>query len=197
MEPSWMKLQDEFKGSLEVTYKMAGLLPSFRHFNDPMNSIRKPIHMGPEWLHVKEVTGVDIRHDIWVSNPPSSSFPACIAVKCAELQSKQAGAEYLYLAREAVMLHGANIDKTSILLDLAVELRELIKDFDTAAFQEDLLGERGKNAFRLDWQEAKYFGIKRLPTLIFRKREGSMIQGGLMLTGFQSYESLLETINTL
>jgi predicted DsbA family dithiol-disulfide isomerase len=195
MEPSWIKLQEEFKGSMDVTYKMAGLLPSFRYFNDPLNSLRKPIHMGPEWMHVKEATGVDIRHDIWVKDPPASSFPACVAVKCAELQSKHAGVEYLRLAREAVMIKGANIARSEVLLGLASNLEELLKDFNKDEFQNDLLGKRGKNAFRLDWQEVKYLGIRRLPTLVFREK---MKQGkGIMLTGFQSYENLLEAVKKI
>lgn len=186
MEPQWRRLQSEFAGVIKVVYKMAGLLPSWKNFNDSLNSIRKPVQMGPEWMHARYVSGMPIVDKIWITDPPDSSFPACIAVKCAQLQSPELGADYLRLVREAVMIRNDNIAKKDILLGLAAGLTKTQPSFNAFTFQKDLLEGRGKDAFKADWQETKYLGITRLPTLLFRS-EG---QPARMLTGYQPYEVL-------
>lgn len=190
IRPEWEQLREELGASIDVTYKMAGLLPSWHHFHDPLNSISKPVHMGPEWMHAKTVSGAQINNQIWITDPPASSFPACIAVKCAGLQSKEAEDRYLYLLQKAVMIDGLNIARTSVLLEVAAAVTG---SFDLSLFEQDLLGERGKEAFRLDMQECKYLNITRLPTLVFR-RSG---QPSLLLSGYQSYRSLKKAYGTL
>lgn len=189
MQPQWEKMQQAFSSTLTVNYKMAGLIPSWNNFNDSLNSIRRPSHMGPEWMHAKATTGTDIDNRIWIVDPPASSFPACIAVKCAELQSPAAGARYFRVLQQAVMTRNLNIAHTEILLELARQYSQTDPLFNLFLFQEDLLGEKGKDAFRKDWQETKYRGITRLPTLIFR----STGQKPVVLSGFQPYELLENT----
>ena len=190
IRPEWEQLREELGPSIDVTYKMAGLLPSWHHFHDPVNSISKPLHMGPEWMHAKTVSGAQINDQIWITDPPASSYPACIAVKCASLQSKEAEERYLYLLQKAVMIDGMNIARTSVLLEAAAAMRG---SFDLSLFERDLLGERGKEPFRLDMQECKYLNITRLPTLVFR-RAG---QPSLLLSGYQSYRSLKKAYGAL
>jgi putative protein-disulfide isomerase len=187
MEPQWQRLQTELGGSLTIVYKMGGLLPSWENFHDPVNSIRKPVQMGPEWLHAKYVSGVEINDRLWVTDPPASSFPACIAVKAAELQSKTFGIRYLSLLREAVMLQGRNIARTEVLLELADVLGASHPSFDVLTFRDDLYG-KGRDSFRADWQEVKYLGITRFPTLIFKRADRAPV----LLSGFQFYDTLLK-----
>ncbi|MDO6430255.1 DsbA family protein [Flavitalea sp. BT771] len=189
MRPQFRALLENF-ADLSVTYKMAGLLPSWNNFSDSVNSIQKPVHMGPEWMHAKERSGANIDPGIWMSDPPASSFPACIAVKCAELQSKEASAHYLHFLQEAVMVKNKNIARTEMLLEVAHSLPAQFPSFNLLTFREDLLGQRGKDAFRLDWQEVKYKAITRLPTLVFRSDNRVPI----LLSGYQSYDSLERTV---
>lgn len=190
MEPHWSRLQGEFASDLRITYKMAGLLPSWGNFNDTLNDIRRPIHMGPEWMYAGEATGVQINSPIWLKDPPTSSFPSCIAVKSVELQDRSLTGVYLKLLREAIMLRDLNIARTSVLYSLAAELSRLHENFNLFMFREDLLGSRGRDAFRLDWQETQYKGIKRLPTLVFR-RPGHKPK---MLQGYQTFEALRDAV---
>jgi len=186
MQPQWKKFLAEFGDLLNVTYKMAGLLPSWNNFSDSTNSIRKPIQMGPEWMHARETSGVYIDDSIWVTDPPASSFPACIAVKCVELQSPKMAATYLSSLQEAVMTRRLNIAQTAALLGQADELGKSFPDFNLFKFREDLFGETGKEAFRKDWQETKYKGISRYPTLVFRASDHNPV----LLSGLQSYDAL-------
>lgn len=187
MEPHWRRFRQELPPEIAVTYKMGGLLPSWGWFHDAANAIRKPVQMGPEWLHAKQVSGADIDDRLWIVDPPASSFPACIAVKSAEAQSPLLGAAYLRLVREAVMLRCRNVARTEILMELASELAKTYAVFDTQIFRADLRG-RGADAFKKDWQETRYLGISRFPTLILKGPGRSP----LLMCGYQPYASLKE-----
>jgi predicted DsbA family dithiol-disulfide isomerase len=185
MEPAWRKFQYAFGGAFKVRYKMAGLLPSWKKDPDAMAG-RKPIHMGPEWMHAREISGMEINDSIWANDPPGSSLPACIAVKCAEHQSPDLGARYLRLLREAVMLKGRNISRTENLLEIASSLADADSSFNPVVFWRDLFSERSKAAFRSDWLETKYIGVSRLPTLVF----SSPGMRSVVLSGLQIFDGL-------
>jgi predicted DsbA family dithiol-disulfide isomerase len=95
-------------------------------------------------------------------------------------------ARYFNDLQRAAMVRGENIAKTSILLETAVGLCIASPSFNIRQFRKDLFGEAGKSAFRADMQECKYLNITRLPTLLFR----TAAKRALLMTGFQSYESL-------
>jgi len=147
---------DRLKNELnvEIRYCLAGMIPDWKSFNDPLNSVMKPIQMGPVWMEAKYVTGTDIDESIWVKDPPSSSFPACIAVKTAELQSPEAGVKMLFALREAVMKNGQNISKDSVLLiiakNLAVQFPHL---FDLNQFKKEYNQKESRDALRKDMNE--------------------------------------------
>jgi putative protein-disulfide isomerase len=187
MRPQWDRLQAEVNlAPTRIMYKMGGLLPSWDHFADSVNSIRKPIQMGPEWLHAKAISGQPFNDTIWITDPPASSFPACIAVKSVELQSAPLAALYLNDLQRAVMDEGRNISNSSVLLEIALDLSIAYPSFDLSRFREDLFGEGGKAAFRADLQECKYLNIIRLPTLVFK----GPAKRPVLMTGYQSYEVL-------
>jgi putative protein-disulfide isomerase len=188
MEAQWARLQREYGRGLRVSYRMIGLLPSWDRFNDSLSSISRPVHLGPEWMQAGRIAGVQVADKIWITDPPSSSFPACIAVKSAENQSPAFGALYLKAAREAVIVNGKNIANTNVLLEIAGRLASSEPGFDEKVFRECLLGSRGSELFRHDYQEAQYLGIRRSPTLVF-KGCGKAI----MLRGYQSWEVLDRT----
>ena len=191
MEPAWQKLQFEWEGALQVQYKMGGLLPSWQHFKDTANSISRPSQMGPEWMTAAHLSGVPINSRIWITDPPSSSYPACIAVKCVQLQSSAMAETYLRSLRQAVMRDGINIAKTSELLTQTKALAANYPDFNASLFQDDLLGHRGKEAFRQDLREVKYLNINRFPTMVIKKGDGTTT----VLTGYQTYESLRASLS--
>lgn len=192
MQPQWSRLQNEYAGQLQFSYRMIGLLPSWDRFTDSLHSLSRPSQMGPEWMQAARICGLPIADKIWVTNPPSSSFPACIAVKCAEEQSPTLGNEYLRAARETIMVDGRNIAQTDVLLDIAAYLATSHPDFDLKRFKSALLGSAGRQLFRRDVQQAQYLGIRRSPTLICKTSETTVI-----LRGYQPWDSLQQTVEKL
>lgn len=186
MAPAWERIKAEYGSGMTVQYKMGGLLPSWQHYEDAVHSISRPAQMGPEWMHAAHLSGVTINSQLWITNPPASSYPACIAVKCVQLQSEIYTETFLRLLREAVMLDGKNIATNNVLMETAWLLHDEYRDFDLFRFRDDLMGDTGKEAFRKDLQEAKYLGINRFPTLVIKRKEGPAV----VLKGYQTYESL-------
>jgi putative protein-disulfide isomerase len=186
MKPAFERLRTECGGAIKVQYKMGGLLPSWKHFQDASHSISRPSQMGPEWMHAAQLSGVAIDSQVWVTDPPASSYPACIAIKCAQLQSEDFVETYLYLLSKAVMEDCKNIAKTDVLLDAAWLLHDEYTNFDLFRFRDDLMGKAGKEAFRKDLMDAKYLGINRFPTLVVKRNDKS----AKIITGYQTYESL-------
>jgi putative protein-disulfide isomerase len=190
-EPQWRRLQYEYAGKLTWRYCMGGLLPSWKDYNDEMNSISRPIQMGPVWMHASQLSGMPMNTKIWMEDPPVSSYPACIAVKCAEMQSPQAGERYLRLLREALMIHGKNISKQTVLFEIAEELSaENTTAFDINEFKEDLKNDKGLEAFRHDLQEVQVRHINRYPTLILRHEA----QSPRIITGYRPFNILLDAV---
>lgn len=174
-------------------YCMGGLLPAWNNYHDVVNSISKPLQMGPMWMHASKITGVNLRDDIWAKDPPASSYPACVAVKCAGLQSEAAEEKYLYLLRNGCMMHGKNIAKADVLFEIAnVLASDENLDFDIKIFRRHLLGNEGKDAFRKDLQEVKYHGINRFPSLLIKNNKTAKL-----ITGYQSFETIANVLNDL
>lgn len=190
-EPQWRRLLYEYNGSISFRYCMGGLLPKWENYNDSTNSITRPIQMGPMWMHAKEISGMPIDQNIWMRDPPSSSYPACIAVKCAALQSAEAEENYLRLLREALMIGGENISRRETLFQIAEMLAETHPQFDIDCFRKDFSNDAGLEAFRKDLQEVQYHHINRFPTLVIRNHNSK----GVMISGYRPYSSLLDTLS--
>jgi predicted DsbA family dithiol-disulfide isomerase len=192
-EPQWRRLLFEFKGKVKYRYCMAGLLPGWNNYNDTINSVSKPIQMGPVWMHAKQLSGMPIEQNIWISDPPSSSYPACIAVKCAALQSLRAEEHFLRMLREAVMMRGENISKEEVLLNLAEKLAAVDSDFKIEKFKEDIRSDAAMEALRKDLQEVQYHQINRFPSLVIRNKNNK----GVLISGYRPYSILLDPIREM
>ena len=194
-EPILRELKNEMGNTLSIQYYMCGLISSWDNYNDTLNSVSKPIQMGPIWLQAKQMSGTYINDRIWFTDPPASSYPACTAVKCAAMQSEKAEELYLYKLREAVMVHGKNIAKRNILLEIATTLsNEHPGLLDIHLFEQDLISDKVIHAFRNDMQEADYRGITRFPTLLINapgKKEH------LMMVGNRPYKALRASIQSV
>lgn len=183
-EQHWQKLLETYRESITHEYVMGGLIPHWKNYNDPLNSVSKPIQMGPVWMYASEVTQVKMKYGIWFEDPPNSSYPPCIAVKTVGLQSKNAEEQYLLAIRKALMEEGINISKAEHLLSIAEKLTT--DDFDFEQFREDWEVGRGKDPFRNDLQKTKFHSIGRFPTLTMQNDKGK----GIMLVGYRPYDTL-------
>lgn len=192
-EPQWRKLRYEFMGQVSWNYCMAGLLPDWKNFNDVENSVTRPLQMGPVWMHASQLSGMPINTRIWMEDPPASSYPACIAVKCAALQSAEAGEIYLRKAREAIMIHGQNIARIEVLENIAKEIASQPGVLNLERFTADMYNDVGLNAFTKDMEQVRLSGINRYPSLLIRYTGAKSI----LVTGYRPYNVLLDAIRQI
>jgi predicted DsbA family dithiol-disulfide isomerase len=180
-------------GAIAVRYCMGGLIESWNSYQDAENAICRPVQMGPLWMQAGHITGMQLNNSIWVTDPPSSSYLACTAVKCVQLQDAQAGIEYFSLLQDALMIRGINIAKQSALCAIATELCSRFPSFSVERFKQDLVNGSGFRAFSEDLAEVRSMNITRFPTLL--------ISGGndraLILTGYRPYETIVQAIQQL
>ena len=186
MQPEILQLKEALAEDAEWTTKMGGLIPSWSNYHDEANSVSRPVQMGPVWLHAATVANKPIAHLLWMKDPPASSYPSCIAVKCAQLQSPDLGEELLYLLRVAAMHDGKNIAKTEVISEIAEKLQATHPAFDLKRFIEDYNGETGAVALKQDLQDVQFYRISRFPSIVVKSTAGKTI----LLQGFRTFANL-------
>jgi putative protein-disulfide isomerase len=185
MEPAIQQLKTVWR-QINWRYCMGGLLPSWDSFSDPVNSVNRPVQMGPVWMHASTLVDIPVNHTIWMKDPPASSYPACIAFKCVQFQSEALARIYLLWMREACMVEGINISKQHVLISLAEKLNGIFPAFNADMFADDLTNGKGRDAFREDLHEIKTREITRFPTLIIQQTN----KASIIVTGYRTYDEL-------
>lgn len=198
IEPELRRLRERLGAALAWRYRLGGMIEAWQRYSDPLNSVSMPSQMGPLWLHARRVTGAALNDRVWVDDPPASSYPASLAVKAAELQSREHGETFLRDVWKALMVEGKNVSSRKILVSIAEELEQAACGgsvaFCAARFVEDLSGEEAVASFRRDLQEAAYRRIGRFPAIVLRRPASSR---GLILFGFRRYPELLRAVEAL
>jgi putative protein-disulfide isomerase len=189
-EPQLQQLKVILNGQATWLYRMGGLIPSWENFHDNVNAVSRPMQMGPVWMHAGQIASKPINHHIWIKDPPASSYPACIAVKCATLQSAALGEEMLYLLREACMTNGENIAKQEVIFVIAARLTSINKSFNLDLFKDDYLNDNAIESFRADLMQVSYYRINRFPALIIKSPHSKPI----MISGYKHYREILNAI---
>lgn len=192
-EPHWRKFINENKQLITWRYRMGGLLRDWTNYSDPMNDVSRPAQMGPLWLQVKYTTGTAINPNIWLTDPPSSSLPACMGVKCAELQSVAAADILLILLRNAVMTEEKNITRQEVIFDCALKAQDKYKIIDFSRFKKDWETTAPKLLLKEDLHKVKMHDIGRFPTITMKAENGK----GLILVGYRPYDVLMEAFRDI
>ena len=194
LQPQWQRFIEQYKEQITYSYCLGGMIPDWNKFNDPFNAVDRPAQMGPIWMEAQHRTGATINDIIWSQEePPASSYPACIAIKTASLQSYEASEHYMRAVWKAVMVDALNISKKDVLLQVAHNAslkRPDILDYDS--FERDYNNAQSRDAFRSDLRQVAYNRIGRFPTLTLTK-----YGKGLIMTGFRPYEALVEAFSQL
>lgn len=194
LESQWRRVKEHYGDRIEWTYVMGGMIQDWKTYNDPMNAITRPIQFGPIWMHASQVSDTPMDYSIWHKDPPSSSYPSCIAVKCASIQSKEAGELLLFDLREAVMTRSLNISKAPVILSIAEGLAERRPDkFNFAAFETSWEDGSGAEAFTADLQKTRFLKIGRFPTMTFTNNTAT----GIMITGYRPFHVLNEALGQM
>jgi predicted DsbA family dithiol-disulfide isomerase len=123
---------------VEVRYVMAGLARTV----DPVAMLR-------DWLEAGATSGMPVDGRLWLSDPPKSTYPACLAVKAAGEQGLDG--VFLRRVREGFAVRRLKLDTADALLGVAREVPGL----DVERFRIDLQSNAIVEAFGADLELAR------------------------------------------
>ena len=156
-EPAVRRLQVEFGDDVSITYVMGGLAREFR----------RPVETMRHVLDAAAAGGMPTDPRLWLDSPPSSSYPACQAVKAAAEQGLDG--EYLRVVREGLMVDRLKLDDAEALVGVA----RRVPGMDVERFGIDLCSHAIVEAFGADLErarEAARDGERRVPFPSFAVR---------------------------
>jgi putative protein-disulfide isomerase len=177
LEPAVRRLQWEFGDRLRWEYVMGGLAREF----GPAE------RMVTDWLDAGDASGMPVDARLWLTAPPDSSYPACLAVKAATEQGDPA--PLLRRLREGFACGRRKLDTADALNDVAAGTPGL----DAARFTNDLSSHAIVEAFGADLDRCEAAAVRAggegrvaLPSLEFRGEDGA-VHG---VYGARGYEDL-------
>lgn len=183
------KLLSKLEAEVTVNYCMCGMIKDWKNSSDHLHAIYKPAQMAPLWMQASEKLGISLNQLVWIKDPPSSSYPACIAVKAAEMQSEEAGKALFNKLCDALMLEGRNISQQECIMELASELTHAeVSMLDLQQFQKDLESKASRQKFKNDLIKAARNRVERYPTLLIKN---SKSKKQVKVVGYRSYFELL------
>jgi putative protein-disulfide isomerase len=183
MEAEVRKIKAVFDDQITWSMRMGGLLKNWAEYDG--THIRSPKDVGKHWDEVGEKYKVPISAGIWEDAPLISSYPACIAVKSAQLTSPEHAETFLRSMRELLFVGMYDINSPNV-----IEKAAIMSGISPAPLFDNM--QAAKTTFNEDMQFAKLLGIRVLPTFILE------ISGNVeILRGYQTYDSLLAAIMRL
>jgi predicted DsbA family dithiol-disulfide isomerase len=187
IEPQLRKLKLEYGDSVEVDYRMGGMLKDWSYNN---GEISKPSDVAHHWDEVSAYYDMPIDGDVWLEDPLDSSFPASIAFKAAQMQNNEKAILYLREVREMVFVKKMNIAKWENLVQAAKNV-----GLDIEKFKADYEGQ-AKVLFEEDLKMARQFGVRGFPTLFFTDASGrtELVYGSKPYSAFE--QTLLKLLST-
>lgn len=164
IEPQLRKLKLEYGNSIEIEYRMGGLL---RDWSYNQGGISKPSDVAHHWDEVSVYYDMPIDGDVWLEDPLHSSYPPSIAFKAAQLQNSEKAILFLREIREMVFLQKKNIAKwehiESAAKKVGLNIHQLKTDYEGKA----------KALFLDDLKLGQTMGVSGFPTLFFVDEKGN------------------------
>jgi len=171
-EPLVRRLRETYRDQLAVDYVMGGLAEEFERFSDPVGGAEAG-EVAPHWQAAAQQHGMPVDVSLWRDDPPSSSYPACVAYEAATFQGRERAHAFLRRMREAGLAGGENLEREGTLVDLAAAV-----GLDAERFRADLDGDRARAAFEADLAAAEEHDACSLPTFLVEVGETAELLRG-------------------
>lgn len=166
IEPQLRKLKIEYGDYIEIDYRMGGLLPNWSYNS---GGISKPSDVAHHWDEASSHYEMPIDCNVWIEDPLDSSYPSCIAMKAAQIQSKEKAVKFMRILREKLYLEKKNIAKWENIAEAAK-----IAKLDIAKLKTDYEGD-GQKLFQEDLNLARALGVRGFPTLFFADENNNQL----------------------
>jgi len=184
-EPILRKLKEVYGEQISIEYKMGGLVKDIKDFYDPLNYIGGELWYEQVAIHWEEASrkhGMPVDSSVFyeIKDSFTSTYPANIAVKAAELQDKDLAKKYLRRLREGAAAERKHIHKIEVQVELAKEI-----GLDPIKFREDIVSGIAEYEFYKDLKECRSLGITGFPTFLIE----NLISGEkILVEGYHRYD---------
>lgn len=179
LQPQLRRLEVEFADALVVRPVMGGLA---REFGSTLSVIG-------EWLEAGAASGMPVDARLWIESPPTSSYPACLAVNAAGEQGPEVQGAYLRVLRQGFACEGRKLDSLETLVDAA----RSVSGLDVARLRVDLGSNATAELLGADLERAEAAGQRvgasgrvPLPSVELYDAGGEVVGG---VYGFEGYEA--------
>jgi predicted DsbA family dithiol-disulfide isomerase len=173
---------------------MGGLVRDIREFYDPLNEIGGEHwyrQVAAHWEEASKRHGMPVDSSVFyeIKDSFTSTYPANIAFKAAELQNRELAKKYLRRLREGAAAERLHIHLLEVQAQLAREV-----GLDADRLLEDVRSGRAESEFLKDLKECRSMGITGFPTFLVKNlRNGRSV----LVYGYRRYhyfEGLLEEL---
>ncbi len=165
IEPQLRKLKLEYGEYFDIDYRMGGLLPDWSYNS---GGISKPSDVAHHWDEASLYYEMPIDGNVWLEDPLDSSYPSCIAMKAAQMQSKEKAVYFMRILREKLYLDKKNIAKWENIAEATIiaglDVPKLKADYDDA-----------EELFQDDLNLGKTLGVRGFPTLFLVNAENNQL----------------------
>jgi putative protein-disulfide isomerase len=190
-EPVLRKIKEVYGDQVHIIYRMGGLVESVKDFNDTVNNINASNFyekMAEYWelSSSRHKMPVDSSFFAEYKTDFRSTWPACLAVKAAQMQDEEKAARYLRRLREAALAECVPFHRRKVQLEIAQEV-----GLDSDRLKRDIDSGAAGHAFETDMNEYHTQGGESFPFYVVRHMGGDEIP----LNGYVSsmaFEKVLE-----
>src|SRR3990172_1814827 len=173
LEPVLQRLKEVYGDNVKVTYRMGG---TFRDLKEWMTEYEVDETSTPKWIQESaEMTGMPVATDYLWRSKVTSTYPACLAFKAAQLQSPEKADRYFRRMMEAFQVEGrpaTQEEYARLAAEVGLDGERLRKDVRTAAVQK---------AFEED-MHAMHASQANFLSLVVRNRAGKAVAKGQTFT---------------
>ena len=178
IEPHVRRLTLALEGQLELTYVMAGI-----------RELAPPAEEALEWLTASAGSGMPVDVRLWLEGGPTTSYPACLAVKAAAEQGDPG--RYLRALREGFAFRRRRLDHAEAFESLArelggLDLDRLRIDLGSHAIMEAFGADLDRSRAVAEEHHSPERGRVEIPALEFRGADGA-VHGVYGPAGFEAY----------
>ena len=172
---------------------MGGLVDDIKTFYDPSNAIGGASMFEQVAIHWDDASSrhgmpVDSRGFSELKDSFTSTHPANIAYKAAQMQNQDLADKFLRRLREAAAAERKPIHKVEIQLELAKEV-----GLNSDKLLESIESGKAREAFLLELNMGRKLGITGFPTFVISSNKGKSIR----LHGYQRYERFEQVFESL
>jgi putative protein-disulfide isomerase len=185
LEPILHRLKEVYGDQVEVIYRMGGMADKISNWRQTCNVTEDKALQ--TWINKSmSMTGMPLDRDFVIKSSAQSSWPACVAVKAAELQSKELGAKFFRKLMEAIQVKATNVSEEGVYLAVAKEI-----GLDPEQLRKDISSGSAASLFDKDREEMK---VNFLTLVLMNKRtKKSKAIGGVFIS--DPYEKAIEELS--